>query len=219
MPQPRIAIIGFSSANSCADPAKEAPLLNLALNQRMVDLAAQTVSLISSDLDVELVSGGAAHADDVAVAVFDKYAKQYPKLTLTLHFPAKFDQTSQRFEPGYTNSKGQSHGGWTNEDHQAFLAQTGIDSLARIARVISEYPDRVKTTLSHGGFLARNKLVAVNNIVIAFTWSYEDDAPPPTGGTRNTWDMCRGGRIHFAMAKLANYTEVDVYRKIKDMAR
>ena len=54
---------------------------------------------------------------------------------------------------------------------------------------------------SHAGFYARNKMVAQSENLIALTWG-PSTTKPKSGGTKHTWDLCGGHRIHVPLSQL-----------------
>lgn len=133
-----------------------------------------------------LVSGGAAWADHLAVALFlSGHAS-----ALTLHLPAPF--RNGRFV-GPSSSAGSA----SNYYHQLFSRAIGRNTLADIAAVASM--PNVSGTFEPAapGFtamFARNKLVAKSDHMLAYTFG--TGAVPADGGTANTWNQCTGNRLH-----------------------
>ena len=135
--------------------------------------------------DVRLVSGGAAWADHVAVALFLSGAVA----GLTLHLPASlvatgFKDTGSR---DWCKNPGRSANGY----HRSFTAALGRDTLAELRTAV----ERGAEVVVHYGFHARNEAVAGADHVLAFTWGAT--APPP-GGTRHTWRLAKT-RIHISL--------------------
>jgi hypothetical protein len=130
--------------------------------------------------DVELVSGGAAWADHVAVQLFlDNQVK-----SLTVYLPCAWDEKRQaakdtgqydwRINPGRT----------MNSLHRWFSKRVGRNTLAELTLAKTK---GATLDCSHKGFHARNTAVATKcTHAIAFTWG-SDTATPKDGGTLHTW--------------------------------
>lgn len=52
----------------------------------------------------------------------------------------------------------------------------------------------------HFGFHSRNVEVSKSTKMLAFTWSDADE--PTEGGTKHTWSLCQGDRLHIRLAGL-----------------
>ena len=112
---------------------------------------------------------------------------------LTLHLPAPW--VSSCTVPRASGSDGT--GRTMNALHAAFSR-----TLRTNTRVDIQSALLLDATLtSSAGFHARNALVAASDYLIAFTWGASRDQPKD-GGTRHTWDLCRGHRIHVPLAEL-----------------
>lgn len=136
-----------------------------------------------------LISGGAAWADHLAVTLFNR--GDAPWLTLCL--PAPFERN--RF-CGPRNSAGSA----ANYYHEQFSAVLGIRSLREIGDAINEPTCDVSYEPyqeGYAGMFARNKKVAKADMLIAYTFGRNNE--PADGGTKNTWDMCKGERIHVSL--------------------
>lgn len=171
----RIVIIGTAGR----DKTKR---MDLVLWQWMLQHALTTIPKGS-----HLVSGGAAWADHLAVVLFIRgYATG-----LTLHLPAPF-------RGGCFKGPSKSSASAANWYHQKFSEAVGVDSLADIdmaLRVLQCEHTCEPSQVGFGGMFARNAKVAADaDILYAYTFG-EGDVPAP-GGTRDTWDQCKGERIH-----------------------
>lgn len=136
-----------------------------------------------------VVSGGAAWADHLAVALFLSGQAH----ELTLHLPAPF--VNGRFV-GPSGSAASA----ANYYHERFSQAIGIDTLAQISQV--EFMDGVEGTFEppapgYAAMFARNKKVAMADRMLAFTFG--TGAVPADGGTKNTWAQCKGQRIHIPL--------------------
>lgn len=165
----RVAIIG--TAGRAVDARSKD--LNAALYEKMIIKAKELIADLDRNLaEIELISGGSAWSDHVAVSLF--LTGEYG--ALTLYCPAPF---TDKFEsvPG----TGTSPGCTLNFYHRCFSEKVKIDSLREIKRAV-----RKGATLdsSSTGFHERNSKVAKSDVVIAFTWS---EGAPLGGGTGDTW--------------------------------
>ena len=185
-----IAVIG--SAGRGDDSRKFFP----GLFEEMVKRVSRTIRQVSRTIKphhtkkkIRLVSGGAAWADHVAVALFlDGVVDE-----LRLYFPTDFCKPKTMF------STGSLEGPYVNRLHRAFAQVSGVDSLGDIGRAIKMPGCRY---FVHDGFFARNTKIAQSaDCVIALTWS-RDNKPPP-GGTRDTWEKSQSRhKIHIALSSL-----------------
>lgn len=169
----KIAIIGTAGRD------KTKPM-TLALWNWMLDDAERHVKF-----EHHLVSGGAAWADHLAVALYINGKVDH----LTLHLPAPF--VNGRFN-GPDNSSASA----ANYYHGRFSRTLGVDTMHGIAMAIDG-----GATVTHeparpgySGMFARNAKVARVDGMLAYTFGEGD--VPADGGTRDTWDQCRGKRIH-----------------------
>lgn len=126
---------------------------------------------------VELVSGGAAWADHVAVRLFA--SKEFAGLTL--HLPTRWDPVTRRFTE--SNKTGQT----ANYYHRLFSDTLHIDSWAELQAAMTE---GAKVLDHYDGFFDRNNGVTRVDYMMAFTLA-TGDAPPQRSGTHYTWARCR----------------------------
>lgn len=136
-----------------------------------------------------LVSGGAAWADHLAVALFLEGRVS----GLTLHLPAPLED---RFI-----GPPKSAGSVANYYHYRFKQMTGIDGLADIV-VAAQLPNCDGTfepaAPGYGAMFARNsKIAQAAETLFAYTFAKDDLSI--TGGTKDTWDKCKGQRIHISL--------------------
>lgn len=142
-----------------------------------------------------LVSGGAAWADHLAVAMYMEHKCE----DLTLHLPAPWDNTNQCFQGPW-----KSCGSAANFYHEKFSGIVGINSLNEIHQVIhggamiTEQP----ALGGYGGMFKRNSIVAQEaEGMIAFTFG--EGMVPADGGTLDTWNKCRSEhKIHFQIPNI-----------------
>jgi len=175
----KIAIIGTAGRDKTKPMTRE-------LWQWMLDDAKQRVPR-----DAHLVSGGAAWADHLAVELFlTNHVGE-----LTLHLPAPFEH---RFiGPGHSSASA------ANYYHTMFSKVIGVDTLMALdAAVKREGIDGTFEPAAPGyaAMFARNAKVARAESMLAYTFGTGDE--PADGGTKNTWDQCRGKRVHVPLPTL-----------------
>lgn len=140
--------------------------------------------------DVTLVSGGAAWADHLAVALF---LENRDKFSLRLFLPSIFAEHTQRFV-GPANSAASA----ANFYHEKFSRAIGVDSRGQIASLFkmgNVSIDCEPSSEGYGGMFARNKKVAqVSDACLAYTWG--EGTEPADGGTMNTWKQIEGRKVH-----------------------
>lgn len=145
--------------------------INCAMLPKMVEIAAAAAQKLGVK---ELVSGGAAWADHVAVLVFLQDPTKYK---LTLHVPAAFEGDRYKDVGGFGAS---NPGGTANYYHGKFSKAVGRDTIREIAEAI-----KLGATVIVGkGFFDRNKLVAKSGAILAFTFG--DKEWVKDGGTAHT---------------------------------
>lgn len=200
----RVAIVGSAGRLDDADRMRPE------LWRSMVERARGWVRAVASGASsVELVSGGSAFADHLAVRLLlDGQARG-----LTLHLPAAFDREARRFA-GDASSPGTR----LNALHQAFARATGTPSLDELAEAIGRRASVACHT--HAGFDARNRAIAGDcDVLLAFTfgaascdvrpgrrgWQDAAGAGLKSGGTARTWEAPGRARrkIHVSLATLA----------------
>lgn len=136
-----------------------------------------------------VVSGGAAWADHLAVALFlSGHAGE-----ITLHLPAPFYR-------GQFTGPSKSAASAANWYHKLFSEVIGRDSMADITTI--EKMDNVYGTFEpeaagYGAMFARNAKVAQADGMLAYTFGTGN--VPADGGTKDTWDKCRGERHHICL--------------------
>lgn len=179
-----IAIIGPSGRY-------DTEFLTANVYQKMI---AKTKKIITEKLkmnpnDVELISGGAAWSDHVAVKLFvDKFVTD-----VTLCITAKWDSTNKK----YIESSGKYDcGRISNFYHAKFTDVVGYSTLEELDTAITEginikyFP----------GFKNRNNEIANAKYLIAFSF---DDTAPSQGGTLHTWTASKSKtKININIKKL-----------------
>ena len=138
----------------------------------------------------ELVSGGAAWGDHVAVALFLGFPERF---SLVLHLPCPFEGGQYKDNGSYDWRV--NPGRTSNSYHRAFSKAANRDSLEDIQRAIAL---RAKVIV-YDGFHKRNDIVAESPNMIAFTWGLDQ---PEDGGTKYTWDKCKTSKVHISLARL-----------------
>lgn len=134
------------------------------------------------------VSGGAAWADHLAVKLFLLgHAGE-----LVLHLPAPMENIRFIGQCGRT----------ANYYHERFSKIIGEDSLKQIWDVVDEpkVTGTVQNLPGYQGMFARNKLIAQSPNLLAYTFGSGDI--PADGGTKNTWDQCKGTKYHISLPTL-----------------
>ena len=132
--------------------------------------------------DFQLVSGGAAGADHLAISLH-KGAK-YP---LHLHLPCEWDYHEQMFIN--THKDGDIANYW----HKKFSLSMDVEENYSLHSLHNLFSESKITYEVHNGFLARNVEVAKSNVVIALTWGRKE---PPPGGTAHTWKLAKTKKRH-----------------------
>lgn len=177
----KLAIIGTAGRREDADILTRA-------HWRMMCVIGRTVAVTTGA--TELVSGGAAYADHVAVQLFlDGDVKR-----LSLHLPADlhpsgFASTSDPYDAGRV----------ANHYHREFSKVAGIDSLAQLNQAVGA---GAKVSVNLNGFKARNTDVANSaDVMLAFTFGQGERLKD--SGTKDTWDK-------FLARRVANQREADM---------
>lgn len=172
--------------------------LNLNIYRKMVKKAR---AVITEDWKlpwnkVELVSGGAAWADHVAVTLHC----MYPDSTLKLYLPCAWDFETKTFQDDGTRDWRKNPGGTSNFYHRVFserLAGTTLDTLNTVLQQSNTKHQVIP------GFKARNNGPASCDYLLAFTWGEGD--VPKDGGTKDTWDkakLFKGTQLHVPLISL-----------------
>lgn len=175
-----VAIIGTAGRDKAMPMTKE-------LWAQMVDHARLSVRQTDT-----LVSGGAAWADHLAVAMFLEGRVN----ALTLHLPAPMNAS---LFAGPDKSAASA----ANYYHSMFKKNTGVDGGKQILEAISL---GAKVTYQpqapgYAAMFSRNALVAKgSDSVIAYTFGTGDE--PADGGTKNTWDQMKGDRVHVPLGDM-----------------
>lgn len=143
-----------------------------------------------------LVSGGAAWADHLAVAMFLGGNARY----LTLHLPAPFEDGRYSIPDNSRESSGSA----ANWYHWKFSTAIGRDTLLDIEKAAAmDNCDGTFEPAAHGygAMFNRNKKVAASADLM-YAYTFGTGATPADGGTKDTWDQCKGKRIHVPLPRL-----------------
>ncbi len=180
----RVAIIG-----STRDPC-----LNRNTFIFMVEKSKELIDKEYNNQKIELVSGGSAWADHVAVRLFLEEKEKYK---LTLYLPCEW-KDNQYFDNGLKKLEKNNPGKLENNLHKCFSKKMGYDTLREISQAI-EMGANIDT--SGKSFKERNILIATNcDYLIAFTRSTENFLTRGKGGgTFNTWQQCNVKKIHISL--------------------
>jgi len=208
----RVAIIGTAGRKD--DAAK----MNKVVFTAMVNHAREVIRDVWKlpHERVILVSGGAAWADHVAVALWLEERQNphgHPFAGLHLFLPCAFQLTDAQAQAVDTGSSDWrlNCGRLVNQLHREFSKKLGRDSLhdLYLAQSLGAILD-----MTGNGFHARNKLVAAAaNRLLAFTWG-DDPTQPKDGGTLHTWNLCKcSARIHVPLGNLSMNTQTPTKAK------
>lgn len=180
--KPKVAIIGTAGRDKTKN-------MNRKLWQWMLNDARSRLRP-----GAHLVSGGAAWADHLAVELFlSGYAS-----ALTLHLPAPMNEAQTQFVGEH-----KSAGGAANYYHRMFSNVLGRPTILDISRAANmEHCDGSfePSGIGMGAFFARNAKVAKVDQMLAYTFGQGD--VPADGGTKHTWDLCKGQKLHVTLPDL-----------------
>ncbi len=192
-PSVTVSIIGTAGRK------EDGPKMSAALFDRMCTAASRIIQdewKLSPGM-VQLVSGGAAWADHVAVklyigsvlgAVAHRNGDESMFAGLTVHLPCAMNEIKSSaptaVDTGSSDWKS-NPGRLMNQLHREFTAKLGRNTMVDI---LAARAYGAKLTVSNG-FHARNAIVATSKYVLAFTWGEGDT--PKDGGTKFTWDKAK----------------------------
>ncbi len=164
----KIAIIGSAFRKDDSDK------LNLGLYNKMVNQAKLFCLRYKPD---ELISGGAAGADFVAVQLFNEKLIK----ALTLYLPCEFDKVRHFYEDSGDMDYILNPGGTLNYLHKKFSYKVQFNSLLEIEKAL----DNGTKSIVVPGFKERNTEIAKNaDMVLAMTFGQKQ--LPKRGGTSDT---------------------------------
>jgi hypothetical protein len=194
-----MGIIGMAGGASRV-PTFAKPLLTADLFATMVVDAENRISPTSAWDNIRLVSGGAAWADHVAVALYLKHGTAAP-CKLMLYFPCDWDAAAKRFVDSGSSDWKVNPGRLANSLHAEFSAVVGRDSLHEIDDAIRRGAEIIT---AFRGFHPRNDALAAGvDWLLAYSWG---DAEPESGGTLYTWSRFanRAQKTRVSLARLSN---------------
>jgi len=186
-----VSIVGTAGRGTCIHE----------LTKEIFDIMCITaINIIENDLhltwdNVNLVSGGAAWSDHIAVSLY----MLKDAASLTLFLPCKWiskGTESKYFDDGSYDWR-KNPGRTSNSYHKKFSAMIGRNSLHEI-EMSFKLGAKIDTTFA--GFHNRNTEVAKSDILLAFTFGKSDK--PDDGGTLDTWTKCKNHKIHVQLPSL-----------------
>ncbi len=144
-----------------------------------------------------LISGGAAGADHLAVALYKANGGD-----LLLYMPAllsgEHDDTYPEFVSNGKFGAG-NPGGTSNFYHQKFCEDLGLNKNKTLLS-LQEMKKQDKCNFDYPGFHNRNLQVGRVDWLIAFTWA--EGASPEDGGTLHTWNNSKAPKkTHISLSK------------------
>jgi hypothetical protein len=156
---------------------------------------------LSGALEVEVEADG----DSKDVADPDRIAWR----ALHLYLPAPF--VNGRYDDASKDPATRTAASVYNQLHAQYSRQLGRDTLVDVASaILLEAQVHV-----HAGFLKRDeRLAEACDILVAFTWGDSGTEPKAGSGgaARQTWDYCRGKKLHIRLrqldAELAHYKQL-----------
>ena len=129
--------------------------------------------------------------------------KQAEGTKLKLFLPCSMDSSAPpKFLDNGVRDWRKNPGSSANRYHKRFSSALGYNTLSDIQRVA-----QIGAVLNfdHFGFHERNKQVAKVDNMLALTWS---DSEPQDGGTKHTWSLCTGRKVHIGLASLVEEASV-----------
>lgn len=169
----RVAVIGSAGRKTDGDK------LNAILYKKIVGDFIKRVLLIQEPID--LISGGAAWMDHLAVVAFLKNLLNIK--SLTLYFPCEWDKENNCFIESY-------FGGIANYYHRKFACKIGHKRNASLKQLQKAINKGTEIIVNTKGFHARNLQVGDVDHLIAYTFG-ESLFEPKDGGTLHTWKNSR----------------------------
>ena len=197
----KVSIIG--SASSKGVKASE-NFLNQQTWEKMCEI---TENYILNNIDqnwsqIQLISGGAAWCDHIAVHLYLKH----PETSLMLHFPCKWDTNNKNYVDNGKSHWAVNPGHLANLYHESFQRKIGQNTLSQIQKAVdcgAQIHDNYK------GFHDRNTIVGICDYLIAFTFSHNPQ--PNGGGTADTWKKSSSTKkVHFCINNLESISNHDV---------
>lgn len=197
----KIAIIGSAGRKEDADK------FNLKKYIKMQEAVEFLIQKYITTEKHELVSGGAAGADQIAISLYYKSFTLGTKVSLTLHLPCNFNLKEEKF-----NEKNGDYffpGNIANYYHKKFSEKIGKSSLAQIKWAL-EHGAKSEVTF---GFKERNTKVAQSDALIAMTFG--EGAKVKDGGTADTVRkyLANSGKLgyHIDLNTMEIHDSIQVY--------
>jgi len=183
----KISIIG--TAGRKHDISKLDKMIYSKMVSKVRDLVNEIIK-INNLTQFELVSGGAAWTDHIAISLF----KEFDNDKLTLYFPCQWDNDRHCFQSnGYRDT-----GNIANYYHTLFSNKMGYNTLEEIHQIV--HNNKV-SIICYNGFHNRNTYVAQSDVIIALT--FNNDNIPNDGGTLDTWKKSKASlKIHININEL-----------------
>lgn len=180
----RLAIVGTAGRRD--DAARLNADMWLAMRQKLL----QVIDCLQTEKQctvTDLISGGAAWGDHLAV---DLFITRYTAFqTLTLCLPCDFDLQYRRYYE-IAKHRGRVPGRILNYYHHRFSAAIKTQSLAELALAIQH--DQTKCVISDGLFARNTEIANRADALVAFTFGNRSMVKP--GGTADT--VAKFKRMH-----------------------
>lgn len=155
--------------------------------------------------DIDIGNLGAAGADHVAVHYWlnekqkDGKEKEKVDCQLELFFPCETTTCTNKQNEKEVCCVDNGDWDWktnpgrlANQLHVQFQKQTQIPSFVDFHKALE---NGAVFNTNHIGFHQRNNFIAKCDYMIAFTWG-NHVMLPKDGGTKYTWDRCKGQKFH-----------------------
>jgi len=142
----------------------------------------------------ELVSGGAAWSDHVAVCVFNSMKNEGKEVSLTIALPCKYE--NGKFYDTKEFNWRTNPGGTANYYHKLMCDRTNGEY--HVGQIQDAINNGAKVIIGKG-FMDRNSVIAEKaDELVAFTFGVGEI--PKDGGTKNTWDKFDGPKKHYQLS-------------------
>jgi hypothetical protein len=142
-------------------------------------------------MPIDLVSGGSAGMDHIAVSLFNINQNGLPPIVneLLLCLPCPFDVDTGRYQDNGVVDFTTNPGGTLNHYHRLFSRNINNNELLTLNDIKMAIQSKSCKILYGNGLFNRNKLIAQNcDIAIALTFNQSNE--PDDSGTRDTWNKC-----------------------------
>lgn len=183
-----VTIIGSSGRN---EP------INLKTYESAKNKCIEYIKSLPVDIsDIILKSGGSSGIDHLAVILFLEGidGKNFSGLNLFLPCPINFESKKFFADNKYTESASKM----LNDLHARFSRNISRDTFEDFLQI----HNKSNVSIEYGmGFYARNRMLAkVSDTTIAMTFG--KGKVPADGGTKYTWDLIKGTKIHIPLEKI-----------------